>query len=769
MFDVCMDVESFFNALPIPIIIFDKDIEIININERVYRLDPIKINCIGETIKTWLLDDLNDFKEEETKEISFEKSLEIRKDTQYFKVQCKKICDKYLNLKNIIVILNDITSYKKTEITIKKKKRQFCSMLQNMPIMMDVMDEENNIILWNKECERVTGYLKDDIVNNDSIWEKLYPDKDYREKVIKPIKEKDCDFRDLEYDLVCKDGSIKTVSWFNISKRFPIDGWYSWAFGIDMTNRKNTEYRLRKKTEELKKIFEALPDMYCRIDKKGNILDCRSSNNSDFNINTKECIGDSIINLVPKDAKLFFHKTINKVLKTNTLIEKEFFINKNGERKFYESRVIPLTKDEIIMIIRDISKRKIAQEALKDSEIRYRTFFNICPELIYLIDMTSNIITDANPAFLRKFLIDRNDIGRVKITDFVDAYSLENFQKLKLKLLNRQGSTGIHFIVKDIKGNTFPVEVNCVPIIKDGIVEKILCCARDISEREKIVEIKKNAQKNKKLLNEAKQYEKLRTEFFANISHEFRTPINVILGAIQLMGMYLKDMYPSKELGKTIKMNKSIKQNCYRLIRLVNNLIDITRIDSEFLQLNLKNCDIVKIIKDITDSVYTFVDVKDLNLVFNSDVDELIIACDPDKIERILLNLLSNAIKFTKEGDKIVVGIKNEEDGVIISVKDSGIGIKKENLKIIFERFRQVDKSFIRDHEGSGIGLSLVKMLVEMHGGTIDVNSIYKKGSEFIIKLPNRIIKNQNNIIDCKTIESDKVEKVAIEFSDIYF
>lgn len=132
-----------------------------------------------------------------------------------------------------------------------------------------------------------------------------------------------------------------------------------------------------------------------------------------------------------------------------------------------------------------------------------------------------------------------------------------------------------------------------------------------------------------------------------------------------------------------------------------------------------------------------------------------------------MLNLLSNAIKFTKPEGEISVSVRNTKASVIISVKDLGIGIKKEDLKIMFQRFRQVNKSLTRENEGSGIGLSLVKQLVELHDGSIGIESEYGKGSEFIIELPVKLVEESNKI-SLKNIGADKVEKISIEFSDIY-
>jgi len=291
-----------------------------------------------------------------------------------------------------------------------------------------------------------------------------------------------------------------------------------------------------------------------------------------------------------------------------------------------------------------------------------------------------------------------------------------------------------------------------------------LILLRDLSDR-------RRAEKYIKLFNDAIEYDKLKTQFFANLSHELRTPLNVILGTIQILTLYLKEKSLENRENLIHNRVKILKQNCYRLLRLVNNLIDITKIDAGFYELDLQNHNIVNVVEEITLSVAEYIEQKNLSLTFDTDVEEKIIACDPDKIERIMLNLLSNAIKFTKPKGNILVNMVDKGESIIISVKDTGIGIPKSEIKHIFEHFRQVDKSFTRNHEGSGIGLSLVKSLVEMHNGSIHVNSEYGKGSEFIIELPVKTLGNDENIIREKSeneMKNNLIEIINIEFSDIY-
>lgn len=142
------------------------------------------------------------------------------------------------------------------------------------------------------------------------------------------------------------------------------------------------------------------------------------------------------------------------------------------------------------------------------------------------------------------------------------------------------------------------------------------------------------------------------------------------------------------------------------------------------------------------------------------------IACDPDKMERIILNLISNAIKFSSKGGEIFVDLKDKDKFIEISVKDNGVGIQKNNLELIFDRFKQVDKSLSRNAEGTGIGLSLVKSIVELQGGSISVESEYGKGSKFIVKLPSGKVLKENKIYNNEVKSGD--QNIRVELSDVY-
>lgn len=260
----------------------------------------------------------------------------------------------------------------------------------------------------------------------------------------------------------------------------------------------------------------------------------------------------------------------------------------------------------------------------------------------------------------------------------------------------------------------------------------------------------------------------------ASLSHEIKTPLNVIFSSVQLIDSYRNNLDCSEFKKKVSAQINIIRQNCYRMMRLTNNLLDICRHDSGYLKAKLTNYDIVELAKDITLSVKRYAESKGINLIFETDIDKKTIACDPDMIERILLNLISNAIKFTNNNGIIKVKLTDENDNILLTVEDTGIGISKDRLNRIFEVFNK-DENLVLNKEGTGLGLYLVKAFVEAHGGKIQVKSERSVGSEFGISLPAKAL-NQSLYPSVTEPQSryrhitsyNGVQRVNIEFSDIY-
>lgn len=264
-------------------------------------------------------------------------------------------------------------------------------------------------------------------------------------------------------------------------------------------------------------------------------------------------------------------------------------------------------------------------------------------------------------------------------------------------------------------------------------------------------------------LDKLNKFNKEKTNEISNISHDLRTPLNIILSTVQLIEKIYKDN-KSRQYDKFSKYIKIMTQNCYRLTRLINNIIDSSKIDNGFFNLNLENYNIVEIVENITLSSIPYAQSKNIQIIFDTNIEEKILAFDADKIERVMLNLLSNAIKFTPIGGEIFVKLFDKGDFIMISVKDNGVGIPKNIQKKIFEKFNQGNCSSYGKSQGSGIGLFIVKSFIEAHGGNIKVDSKMNKGSEFIIELPQKVLECEN---ESNLKNKNGQPHINIEFSDI--
>ncbi len=252
----------------------------------------------------------------------------------------------------------------------------------------------------------------------------------------------------------------------------------------------------------------------------------------------------------------------------------------------------------------------------------------------------------------------------------------------------------------------------------------------------------------------------MKDDFITIITHEFKTPIAIINAAVQTMEIVCKEDITPKIRNYLSK----IKQNSLRQQRLVDNLLDITRLRAGRMKVNFNNVEIVSLTEKIVESVRSYSDQKSLRLTFHSTCDQVMVSTDIEKYERIILNLLSNAIKFTPPNKSINVILYKQGANLKIDIQDRGIGIPEDKKVIIFERFGQADTSFTRQAEGTGIGLYLVKLLVESLGGKIQVVSQEGYGSTFSVLFP--ILQDES--LDSHKINGNKiVQATTLEFSDI--
>ncbi|MFR3174000.1 MAG: sensor histidine kinase [Clostridium sp.] len=247
-------------------------------------------------------------------------------------------------------------------------------------------------------------------------------------------------------------------------------------------------------------------------------------------------------------------------------------------------------------------------------------------------------------------------------------------------------------------------------------------------------------------------------QYLLNIIHDLRSHLNVITSAAQFMEHNYKD-------DKNLKYIEIIKRNSFKMLKLINNLIDSNKIKNNYYKLNKKNIDIVPMIENTISCIEKFASERNINLIFDTNEEECIMAIDPEAIDRVIMNLLSNAIKFSNENSNIYINLVVKDKEIELSFKDEGCGISKEEKERIFDRFYQGKNN--DNIEGSGIGLNLCMLFVKAHDGKIFLESEINKGSIFTVILPRKIedhietVKEEGNLIN-------KNQAVEIEFSDTY-
>lgn len=554
-----------------------------------------------------------------------------------------------------------------------------------------------------------------------------------------------------EFLKIVEKNEFKNVSFGKISygMYLNIDGYYLEEYFI-LIFKLNFEQEIFRFSEQLDK---ATGVYFWVKDIKGNYITVNKKWLDEVGFESKESVeGLNSYDVWPKRQCDNFRANEKEVIEDNTIkIFEETFPFRNGD-KTVDTTIWPLLdKDNhpigTMGIAIDGKCRARFYENLNNNEKNFREITKYCDSVFFIRD-EKNIIY-MSPAYETIF---------EESCDYYahDVYQFNNFFK------NEEQKEGI---LKDYEFDKMN-EGRAKAKLKNGkekwIQYKFLPITDEDGKAIKRIGILTDITKEVALEEEK---EKIRLDFFANISHELRTPVNLILSSIQVLKLKLSTL--DKENYNYFSNYINIMQrNTFRLVKLINNLIDSTKIDSKSIEIHPINSDIISFIEDTCSSVLHFVKSKNMNLIFDTDIEEEVIGFDPSYIERIMLNLLSNAIKFNKKDGNIFVNINVNEKDVVVEVKDEGPGIPEEKIPNIFDRFEQVRSKMKSEREGTGIGLYIVKALVDLHNGTVRVNSEEKDGCSIIFTLPRKKIeeKNDDNII----FKENKANMIDIEFSDIY-
>ncbi len=454
-----------------------------------------------------------------------------------------------------------------------------------------------------------------------------------------------------------------------------------------------------------------------------------------------------------------------EVIKYNMNYSSSIKVKKQNRETVLDLDVVFIEQnDEEIFCItaKDSTVIRNMQESLKRSEYKYRSFFNLIPDFIFLYDIGEEKIIEANDMVYSNFKISQeNAVRENHLDDKFMGLTFREFGEIGNKLHQGEIVKLETMTIKNVRGEDRHVEPNFRLLSFEEHQKQMLVFYKDVTNAVKLHELRVTNEATNRELAIARENEKMFNEFFANMSHELRTPINIILSALEMMEI------SSTDEEKVAKYGKFIRHNAYRLTRMVNNILDITKVDSGFYNLDMENYELIGFIEDIVTSIIHYAHGKGINIIFDTEEEEYYIAFDLEALERVMLNLLSNAIKFSKVGGTIYVNVHmdREHQKVLIDVKDNGIGIPQDNLDKIFDRFIQVNKSTTRDNEGTGIGLSIVKKLMVLMGGDCQVQSTIGVGTQFTLILNDEVIRGMKREEDEEFLHK-REKRVEIEFSD---
>lgn len=425
---------------------------------------------------------------------------------------------------------------------------------------------------------------------------------------------------------------------------------------------------------------------------------------------------------------------------------------------------------------KEIMNRILTEKRLVKAQQDYKFIMEMLPDGVCIIDEKMHI-KYVNSSFRKicglAFDTETSDASCREIVKklFSKAQGDELIQTMSWILMQKDSN----FIIKQYSINTCEGEKHIEVYAKYADFNGMPCLiitVKDISDKNKIQQLEKSIAESSKKLKDAIEMNLLNTEYFINLSHELKAPINILASTIQLFELYVN----SGNVDKLLLSRKyiiSMKQNCDRLVRLVNNIIDSSKMDYGFFEIKTKVCDILPAIKAIIESVTEYYRSKDIKLEFDTSLKNAYAICDPDKLDRVMLNILANAARYTPSGELVEVEVLVSGKYCTILVSDTGCGIPYEQQEIIFEKYRQASNNKSISGRGSGIGLSICKSIMEMQGGRILVSSVPDQGSTFAIQYlcaTEEEVKKLDSSENIKYIDT-KVDKnmIAMEFSDIKY
>jgi len=499
-----------------------------------------------------------------------------------------------------------------------------------------------------------------------------------------------------------------------------------------MTGSKSDGLAAEEAQSYAESVLETIREPLLVLDKELKVISASRNFYSTFSVKHDETIGCFLYDLGNKQWDIpKLRELLETIIPRETAFdsyEVEHVFDSIGRRvMLLNARQIQraLGKDRIILLaIEDITERKRLEDLLADSEERYRRLFETANDGIVLLEKRDGTITHANPAFEKMLGYNAKESVGKHLQDIGVYLEQSDFQNL-MQELRESGIIKYDDIRVKTKAN-LNLDTEIYLVDRAALVQ---CNIRDITQHKMTISSLVQAKKQAEIANMAK------SEFLANMSHEIRTPLNGIMGMIQLLDGTPVGAVQNQYIELALK-------SCNRLTRLLSDILDLSRIEAGMMEIHESKFRV----EDLCNSILGLFTVISLNkalslkCVIDPDIHHEVIG-DEARVLQILFNLVGNALKFTKEGSVTVeiVPLKSEKKDVcrvMFTVSDTGIGIHEDHLKTLFKPFVQIENSYTRNYQGAGLGLSIVKKLVNLMGGSIFVESDVGEGTSMNVVLP---------------------------------
>ena len=646
-------------------------------------------------------------------------------ELRYVYEKCFHLRDTTGKIIKSVGMIQDITERKAIEVALKDSEQKLKYHFENSPLAVVEWDTDFYITQWSKEAEHIFGWKSEDVIGKridtlNIIYEEDIPIVNRTMERLTSGDEKTVVSTNRN---ITKSGDIIQCIWYN-SVLLDERGQMASTMSLveDITERKKAEDALRRSEENLLSFLDATQESLYMFDKSGKIMAANLTAAKRFKLSRSEMIGHNLSEFLPENLAVTRMSYLTEVVNTGKPVQFEDI----RENIAFEHNFFPLSRDgKIIGVVsfsRDITERKKAEEAIRQSDEKFRAIALNTPDHIIIQDADLRYITVINPQL---GLTENDMIGKTDFDILIKSEALK-LTEIKRNVIQSGNPEHLTIPITARDGSTHIFEGSYIPKRDSkGVTNGIIGYFRNVTARYKMEEDLKKSEAQLRELNATKD------KFFNIVAHDLKNPFTSLLGSTEL----LYDSIHLMDSKKIIKLAQILNDSAKSGYAILLNLLDWSRSQTGLIQLNPESINLKNLIDENISDLKLYSTNKEIHL-FSEVKEDMLIFADKNVLNTVLRNLLSNGIKFTHKGGQVCVSASVTANEVIISVKDNGIGISEENIKNMFRIDTKFQLPGTENEQGTGLGLKLCNELVEKHGGKMFVESIENFGSEFKLSIP---------------------------------